>query len=43
MLGITTDQFVPMAARQLGVTSDLGKLLSACVGGDLDRHSKVPQ
>jgi signal recognition particle receptor subunit beta len=43
MLGVATQDFVPMAARQLGVTADLGKLLSACVGGDLDRHSQVPE
>jgi signal recognition particle receptor subunit beta len=43
MIGIATQEFVPMAARQLGVKADLGKLLSACVGGDLDRHSQVSQ
>jgi signal recognition particle receptor subunit beta len=43
MLLVDAKQFVPMAARQLGVEADLSKLLSACVGGDLDRHSKVPQ
>jgi signal recognition particle receptor subunit beta len=38
MLCIDPEQFVPMAVRQLGIKADLGKLLSACVGGDLDRH-----
>jgi signal recognition particle receptor subunit beta len=40
MLGIQSTEFVPMAARQLGVKSDAGKLLSACVGGDLARHTQ---
>jgi signal recognition particle receptor subunit beta len=40
MLGIQSSEFVPMAARQLGVKADLGKLLSACVGGDLARHAQ---
>jgi signal recognition particle receptor subunit beta len=43
MLGIATEDFVPMAARQLGVSADLGQLLSACVGGDLDRHARPSQ
>jgi hypothetical protein len=30
-----------MAARQLGVTTDIAKVLSACVGGNLDRHAQV--
>jgi len=43
MIGVASNQFVPMAARQLGVRADLGKLLSACVGGDLNRHTQVPE
>jgi signal recognition particle receptor subunit beta len=42
MLGIKSRDFVPMAAKQLGVGVDLGKLLSACVGGVLDRNPQVP-
>jgi mutual gliding-motility protein MglA len=40
MVGIKSEDFVPMAARQLGVKADPGKLLSACVGGDLARHTQ---
>jgi signal recognition particle receptor subunit beta len=43
MIGIAPNQFVPMAARQLGVRADLGKLLAACIGGDINRHILVPQ
>jgi mutual gliding-motility protein MglA len=43
MLGIETDQFVPMAAQQLGVRANMKNLLSACIGGKLDRRSQVPQ
>lgn len=41
LLGIAPTELLPMAARQLGVTKDLGGLLSSCVGGDIDRHLKV--
>jgi signal recognition particle receptor subunit beta len=41
MLCIDAEQFVPMAARQLGVKAELRELLSSCVGGDLDRRAKV--
>ena len=42
MLGVESDQLLPMTARQLGLTGDVGSLLSACVGGSLDRTSQVP-
>jgi signal recognition particle receptor subunit beta len=42
MLGIQPDQLLPMTARQLGLTRDVSSLLSACVGGNLHRPSKVP-
>jgi signal recognition particle receptor subunit beta len=42
MLGIDPPELLPMAARQLGLSPDVSKLLSACVGGGLERHSKVP-
>jgi signal recognition particle receptor subunit beta len=41
MLGVDSDQLLPMAARQLGIKTDITHLLGACVGGDLDRNSKV--
>ena len=41
MLGIESKDLVPMAARQLGVKTDVATLLSACVGGNLDRHRQV--
>ena len=37
MLGLDPGQLLPMAARQLGITKDIPTLLSACVGGGLDR------
>jgi mutual gliding-motility protein MglA len=42
MIGIQSGQLLPMAARQLGLTSDVSTFLSACVGGNLDRHKQVP-
>jgi hypothetical protein len=42
MMGVESSQLLPMAARQLGLEGDVSTLLSACVGGNLDRHSKVP-
>jgi hypothetical protein len=43
LIGIESAGLVPMAARQLGLTGDVSTLLSACVGGNLDRHTaKVP-
>ena len=41
MLGIESKDLVPMAARQLGLKTDVATLLSACVGGNLDRHRQV--
>ncbi len=35
MLGIEADALLPMAARQLGLKTDVKTLLSACVGGNL--------
>jgi signal recognition particle receptor subunit beta len=43
LLGIETGELIPMAARQLGVGSDVSALLASCVGGDLERHSQVYQ
>jgi signal recognition particle receptor subunit beta len=43
MIGIDSLQFVPLAVQQLGVKADLSKLLSSCVGGDLERHAQVSQ
>jgi hypothetical protein len=37
MLGIPSDELLPMAARQLGIATDVATLLSSCVGGKLDR------
>ena len=42
MIGVESTELVPMAARQLGLKGDVSTLLSACVGGSLDRHAKVP-
>ncbi len=42
MLGIEPDALLPMAAKQLGLSTDVRTLLSACVGGNLDRNSTVP-
>jgi signal recognition particle receptor subunit beta len=42
MLGIDPRALLPMAARQLGLTQDVSTLLSACVGGGLDRMKQVP-
>jgi mutual gliding-motility protein MglA len=42
MIGIQSGQLLPMAARQLGLSTDVSTLLSACVGGNLDRHKQVP-
>jgi signal recognition particle receptor subunit beta len=42
MLGIGSPELLPMAARQLGLSMEVSKLLSTCVGGGLERHSKVP-
>jgi signal recognition particle receptor subunit beta len=41
MLGIASSDLLPMAARQLGITTEVSKLLSSCVGGKLDRSSEV--
>ena len=42
MLGIEPDALLPMAAKQLGLATDVRTLLSACVGGSLDRSATVP-
>jgi signal recognition particle receptor subunit beta len=42
MLGIQRDELLPMTARQLGLSKDVPSLLSACVGGNLDRSPRVP-
>lgn len=41
MLGIAREELLPMAARQLGVGKDVPTMLSACVGGKLDRNGQV--
>jgi hypothetical protein len=41
MVGIASDAFLPMAARQLGTKEDVSALLQACVGGSLDRQKQV--
>ena len=42
MVGIDSADFLPMVARQLGTTASVPKLLSACVGGSLDRRPDPP-
>ena len=42
MLGIASGELLPMAARQLGIATDVSKLLSSCVGGKLNRTAAVP-
>ena len=37
MMGVEASALLPMAARQMGVKTDVQTLLSACVGGNLDR------
>jgi signal recognition particle receptor subunit beta len=41
MLGIEPGELLPMAARQLGVPTDISSLLSSCVGGSLERSPQV--
>ena len=41
MLGVETGALLPMAARQLGLATDVATLLSACVGGDLGARAPV--
>jgi signal recognition particle receptor subunit beta len=41
MLGIGSRDLLPMAARQLGVSTDVKTLLSACVGGGIDRRGEA--
>jgi hypothetical protein len=43
MLGIESRELLPMAARQLGIKEDVASLLAACVGGNIDRATQVPQ
>lgn len=42
MMGVPAESLLPMAARQLGIDAEVSQMLSACVGGDLDRHSGAP-
>jgi signal recognition particle receptor subunit beta len=42
MLGIESGALLPMAARQLGLKTDVATLLSSCVGGTLARGAEVP-
>lgn len=39
MLGIPTDQFLPLAVRQLGLKVNVNTLLSSCIGGSLQFRS----
>jgi signal recognition particle receptor subunit beta len=41
MIGIESGTFLPMAARQVGSKDDVATLLSACVGGQIDRSAQV--
>lgn len=41
MVGIASEDFLPMAARQLGATQEVKELLAACVGGSLTRRAQV--
>jgi signal recognition particle receptor subunit beta len=41
MLGIDTRALLPMAAKQLGLKTDVATLLGSCVGGLLDRNAQV--
>ncbi|MGH7435575.1 MAG: GTP-binding protein, partial [Polyangiaceae bacterium] len=40
MLGIEPPALLPMAARQMGIKTEVSTLLSACVGGTLDPSPK---
>jgi signal recognition particle receptor subunit beta len=41
MLGVASNELLPMAARQLGVAADVPSLVASCVGGNLDRYLQV--
>ncbi len=41
LLGIESSALLPMAARQLGLTTDVATLLSSCVGGSLSGAAQV--
>jgi signal recognition particle receptor subunit beta len=41
MIGIEPSALLPMAARQLGVGTDVDSLLAACLGGKLHRGAQV--
>jgi signal recognition particle receptor subunit beta len=41
MIGVPSDQLLPMAARQLGIKTDVQTLLASCVGGALVRAPQV--
>jgi signal recognition particle receptor subunit beta len=41
MLGVESSGFLPLAAKQLGVSTDVGSLLSSCVGGSLNAAGQV--
>ncbi len=42
MLGVESSALLPMAARQLGLSTDVSTLLSSCVGGTLVRAGQGP-
>jgi signal recognition particle receptor subunit beta len=39
MIGVASDDLLPMAARQLGIKTDVTTLLASSVGGHLDRQA----
>jgi signal recognition particle receptor subunit beta len=41
MLGIESNALLPMAAKQLGLTSDVPTLLASCVGGAITRRDQA--
>jgi signal recognition particle receptor subunit beta len=42
LLGIDSDALLPMAARQLGVKTEVPALLASCVGGNIIPSPQVP-
>jgi signal recognition particle receptor subunit beta len=42
LLGIESDALLPMAARQLGVKTEVPALLASCVGGNIVASPQVP-
>jgi signal recognition particle receptor subunit beta len=42
LLGIESDELLPMAARQLGVKTAVPTLLASCIGGTMESRTQVP-